>query len=174
MPRRSAWEQLLPTQLPFCDVLVTHEPPKGTLDLTYHGFNAGSSILKSLVDNAKEKPRLWLSGHIHESRGVVHKSFGLRHEEEYDESIHQRTIVVNAANANSGKANRLVEGAVIIDVERNRQDETETAASTIQLRQTENDDVNPDGLAGIENMTQYVARPGVRRRKGVPRRQLLK
>ena len=36
-------------------------------------------------------------------------------EEKDDES--KLTIVINASNANSGKANRLVSGAVIIDVE---------------------------------------------------------
>lgn len=52
--------------LPLCDVLVSHEPPKGVLDLTYHGFSAGSSYLRDAVTIAKTKPRLWLCGHIHE------------------------------------------------------------------------------------------------------------
>ena len=84
------------------------------------------------------------------------------------------TIVINAANANSGKANRLVSGAVVIDVERSHVDELQTARSTIQLRQTEEDEIDAENMAGMENMTEYVVRPGVRRRKGIPRRQLLK
>lgn len=79
------------------------------------------------------------------------------------------TIVINASNANSGKANRLVSGAVLIDVERHNVDETQTAESTMQLRDTsEEDGDNPIRLAGLENMELYETRPGVRRRKGVP------
>lgn len=174
MSLRSIRKQLSPAEspLPFCDVLVTHEPPKGILDLTYHGFTAGSSFLRNLVDNAKDKPRLWLCGHIHEGRGILTKTFSAKAEVEHDDSM--STIVINAANANSGKANRLVSGAVVIDVERSHVDELQTARSTIQLRQTEEDEVDAENMAGMENMTEYVVRPGVRRRKGIPRRQLLK
>jgi Icc-related predicted phosphoesterase len=59
--------------LPFCDVLVSHEPPKGVLDHTYHGFSAGSSYLRDAVTIAKTKPRLWLCGHIHE--GEIYSVF---------------------------------------------------------------------------------------------------
>ena len=174
MSLRSIRKQLSPSEsgLPFCDVLVTHEPPKGVLDLTYHGFTAGSTFLRNLVDAAVEKPRLWLCGHIHEGRGILSKRFTSISGQDADES--DLTIVVNAANANSGKANRLVAGAVVIDVERNHLDETQTAASTIQLRQTQNDEEDDVNMAGMQNMTQYVTRPGVRRRKGIPRRQLIK
>ena len=174
MSLRSMRKQLLPaeSQLQPCDVLVTHEPPKGVLDLTYHGFTAGSSFLRNLVDNARVKPRLWLCGHIHEGRGILTKKFNTNIEDGHDDT--GSTIVVNAANANSGKANRLVSGAVVIDVERTHVDESQTAKNTIQLRQTEDEVISQEDLAGIDNMTQYVTRPGVRRRKGIPRRQLLK
>jgi Icc-related predicted phosphoesterase len=175
MSLRSIRNQLSHSEspLPFCDVLVTHEPPKGVLDLTYHGFTAGSQFLRNLADNAKHKPRLWLCGHIHEGRGILTKTFSSNADEESDES--KSTIVINAANANSGKANRLVSGAVLIDIERSHIDESQTAQNTIQLRQTEeNDEVAPENMAGLENMTEYVTRPGVRRRKGIPRRQLIK
>lgn len=95
-------------------------------------------------------------------------------EEKDDES--KLTIVINASNANSGKANRLVSGAVIIDVERNHVDGTQTAESTFELRDKSDEDI-PSRLAGFENMELYETRPGVRRRKGVPhsvRRQQLK
>ena len=96
-------------------------------------------------------------------------------EEKDDDS--KLTIVINASNENSGKANRLVSGAVIIDVERNHVDATQTAESTFQLRDKSNEDGdNPNRLAGLENMELYETRPGVRRRKGVPqsvRRQRL-
>eukprot|EP00804_Cyclotella_cryptica_P028322 CCRYP_013190-RA/>CCRYP_013190-RA protein AED:0.03 eAED:0.03 QI:179/1/1/1/0.75/0.6/5/1611/876 len=157
---------------PFCDVLVSHEPPKGVLDLTYHGFSAGSSYLRDVVTTAKTKPRLWLCGHIHEGRGILTKCFA---EEKDDQS--KSTIVVNASNANSGKANRLVSGAVIVDIERNHVNEMQTAERTIQLRDVSNEDgYITDGLAGLENMELFETRPGVRRRKGVPhsvRRQRL-
>ena len=78
------------------------------------------------------------------------------------------TMVINASNANSGKANRLVSGAIIIDVERYHMDEKQTAHSTIQLRDvSEEDGDTPNSLAGLENMELYETRPGVRRRKGV-------
>ena len=60
----------MPSLPPDCDILVSHEPPKGCLDLTYHGFSAGSMYLRELVEHTEHKPRLWLCGHIHESRKV--------------------------------------------------------------------------------------------------------
>ncbi len=48
-------------------VLVTHVPPHNTVDKIFIGNHGGSKELRSLVD--KYKPRLVLSGHIHESPG---------------------------------------------------------------------------------------------------------
>ena len=51
------------------DVLLTHFPAKGYNDLAHNGNHAG---LKGLEQAVKElKPRLVVSGHIHESPGVV-------------------------------------------------------------------------------------------------------
>lgn len=49
-------------------VLVTHVPPKGLQDKVYFGLNGGSKELRQIVE--KFKPKLVLSGHIHEDPGV--------------------------------------------------------------------------------------------------------
>jgi Icc-related predicted phosphoesterase len=48
-------------------VLVTHVPPFGTMDKVFLGLSGGNKELKILVD--KFKPRLVVSGHIHEDPG---------------------------------------------------------------------------------------------------------
>lgn len=48
-------------------ILVTHVPPFNTLDKIFIGIHGGSKELRELVD--KFKPRLVLSGHIHENPG---------------------------------------------------------------------------------------------------------
>ena len=165
--------------LPACDILVSHEPPKGILDLTYHGFSAGSAYLRELVEHAEHKPRLWLCGHIHESRGVISKHF--HPERGHVDDIDASTMVINASNANSGKANRLVSGAVLVEIERRPSDTwgAESAESTLRSRRIDHDDFfldsadRSDGLARLgDELELYTTRPGVRRRKGVPRRQM--
>ena len=170
----------MPT-LPECDILVSHEPPKGVLDMTYHGFSAGSSYLRELVEHAEHKPRLWLCGHIHESRGVLEKHFYSVNRKNggsnnvFDTAI---TMVINASNANSGKANRLVSGAVVVEIERRPSNtwREETAENTLRSsRRVEYEerafdpiDNNSDGLARLgDTLELYTTRPGVRRRKGV-------
>jgi len=67
-------------------VLVTHVPPFNTQDKIFMGKHGGSKELKNIVD--KFKPRLVLSGHIHEDPGyskindtiVVNCSMGKRGE----------------------------------------------------------------------------------------------
>jgi len=49
------------------DVLITHGPPHGILDLVLRGENVGCPILREAV--RKKKPRYHLFGHIHEGRG---------------------------------------------------------------------------------------------------------
>jgi len=159
--------------LPECDILVSHEPPKGTLDLTYHGFSAGSMYLRELVDHAEYKPRLWLCGHIHESRGMMVKHFCTTQYEEDEEKEDSPTMVINASNANSGRANRLVSGAVVVEIERITSNTGETAEGTLQSRKRDNSDeflVNGSGdISGLgDEFELYQLRPGVRRRKGVP------
>ena len=52
-------------------ILVLHCPPFGVLDVPYSGKHVGSVSIKKLVEEFK--PRVVLSGHIHEDRGIVEK-----------------------------------------------------------------------------------------------------
>jgi uncharacterized protein len=52
-------------------VLVVHCPPLGTLDLTSVNRHAGSVAIAKLI--LEFHPRVVLSGHIHESRGIIEK-----------------------------------------------------------------------------------------------------
>lgn len=183
--RRRSSPTYVKSSLPECDVLVSHEPPKGVLDLTYHGFSAGSAYLRDLVERAEDKPRLWLCGHIHESRGVISRHFrpgGIQmNPDDKEDDREASTMVINASNANSGRANRLVTGAVIVEVERRPANAggDETAEGTLRSRRVDDtdngllDSANGSGgddlaLPGLgEDLEIYVTRPGVRRRKGI-------
>ncbi len=48
------------------NILLTHCPPKGVLDKTYHGENAGSEAIRNVID----KFDLVFCGHIHEAYGI--------------------------------------------------------------------------------------------------------
>jgi Icc-related predicted phosphoesterase len=50
-------------------VLVTHVPPRGHVDGTSGGLHAGSTAVARIVE--KYSPRVSLSGHIHEARGMI-------------------------------------------------------------------------------------------------------
>lgn len=52
-------------------ILVVHCPPLGTLDLTSVNRHAGSTAIAKLVEEFR--PRVVLSGHIHEARGIVER-----------------------------------------------------------------------------------------------------
>ncbi len=52
-------------------VLVVHCPPLGTLDMTSVRKHAGSVAIAKLVE--EYRPKVVLSGHIHEARGIVEK-----------------------------------------------------------------------------------------------------
>ena len=65
---REKWD-LIPEGL---DILITHGPPYGILDLTVNGDNAGCPELLDVVQ--QRKPRLHLFGHIHEGYGIKEKS----------------------------------------------------------------------------------------------------
>lgn len=54
---------------PDVDIIVTHGPAKGKLDLC-PGGNVGSQSLKFWIDSVPWKLKLHVTGHIHESRGV--------------------------------------------------------------------------------------------------------
>jgi hypothetical protein len=91
-----------------CDILATHVPPFKTLDRSYSGKSVGSPFLTKMVRSmGQHAPRLWLCGHIHEGRGVAKRQFGKGGE----------TTVINAANANRGRATHLEHGAVVVQLE---------------------------------------------------------
>ncbi|KAI9345195.1 Metallo-dependent phosphatase-like protein [Obelidium mucronatum] len=56
------------------DVLVSHGPPLGYLDLVNGNLNAGCPSLTSTV--GRTRPRLVVSGHIHRSSGIIPKGNG--------------------------------------------------------------------------------------------------
>ena len=96
-------------QVPSGDVLATHIPPKAILDRCESGALAGCSYLRSSVEKMPgNPPKLWLCGHIHESRGHKYVRFG--------PSGIPETLVVNAANANPGIACALIHGPVVTDL----------------------------------------------------------
>jgi len=93
----------------FCDVIASHSPPKGILDKCYNGANAGCQSLRSKVERMiAGPPHLWLCGHIHEARGSQKVAFGLSPRE---------TLVINAANADAGRATRIDAGPVVLDID---------------------------------------------------------
>jgi Icc-related predicted phosphoesterase len=56
-----------------------------------------------------EKPAVWFCGHIHEGRSAVWQD---------------KMLVINAANANPGKANKLTNGPVVVELVPKRNDYT--------------------------------------------------
>lgn len=51
-----------------CDVLVTHEPPAGVLDLARAGRHIGTPAVLDLV--TRLRPRVLTCGHVHEAPGI--------------------------------------------------------------------------------------------------------
>lgn len=93
-----------------CDILATHEPPRNILDKCLSGESAGSGGIRKAVEKMKGlPPKLWVCGHIHEGRGALRTTFGTK-------SDTRETLVVNAANANHGRADHLLYGPVVLDV----------------------------------------------------------
>lgn len=54
------------------DVVITHGPPYGILDLTERNLNVGCEDLRKRIRTIQ--PKLHLFGHIHESRGQIAKN----------------------------------------------------------------------------------------------------
>ncbi|MDR7537732.1 MAG: metallophosphoesterase [Armatimonadota bacterium] len=52
-----------------CDLLVTHEPPRGTLDVAFTGQHVGSHTVREIL--ARVRPKAHACGHIHESPGIA-------------------------------------------------------------------------------------------------------
>jgi Icc-related predicted phosphoesterase len=87
---REKWE-LIPGDT---DVLITHGPPFGYLDKTYHERHVGCRDLMATI--TRLKPKLHVFGHIHEAYGIAQN---------------QHTTFVNASicNLDYDPANRPVE-----------------------------------------------------------------
>jgi len=51
-----------------CDVLVTHEPPAGVLDLGHSGRHIGTRTVLELL--TRLRPRVLTCGHVHEAPGI--------------------------------------------------------------------------------------------------------
>jgi predicted phosphohydrolase len=68
--RGRLWEKwaLIPADV---DVLVTHGPPMGILDVTASGEHVGCEELLRELDRVR--PRLHVFGHIHEAYGIVRR-----------------------------------------------------------------------------------------------------
>jgi len=49
------------------DILITHSPPKGLVDLTSGGLSVGSTAIRAAIERIQ--PQLALCGHIHDSWG---------------------------------------------------------------------------------------------------------
>jgi len=97
----------------FSDVLASHSPPFNVLDKCYNGRNAGCATLRGKVEKMiAGPPRLWVCGHIHEGRGSVRTTFGFSARE---------TLVINAANANCGRARGIEHGPVVVDIDENNE-----------------------------------------------------
>lgn len=105
---KRSYSHLLPSK--DIDILATHEPPHNILDKCLSGDRAGSSLIRLAVENMKGlPPKLWVCGHIHEGRGSLRTTFGSKQES-------RETLVINAANANPGRAHHLDYGPIVVDV----------------------------------------------------------
>ena len=85
LPRGAAlaerWEQIPPST----DVLITHGPAHGLLDVTVRGQRVGCEELTRALERVR--PGLHVCGHIHEGYGHVHRD---------------ETLCVNASNCDFG------------------------------------------------------------------------
>lgn len=52
------------------DILITHSPPWGVLDLNNKGHHCGSKTLAHKIGLMENPPKLWVWGHIHEAYGI--------------------------------------------------------------------------------------------------------
>ena len=75
-----------------CDVLVTHEPPLGTLDVASSGRHIGTQAVRDLV--ARLRPKVLTCGHVHESPGIARL---------------EDTLVVNCTMGNDRSSGALIE-----------------------------------------------------------------
>lgn len=89
------WEQVEPV-----DILITHGPPKGILDLSYRTHNeierCGDESLKNRVFNTI-KPKYHLFGHIHDNKDLI--NHGIR--------VIDGITFINASLVKDGKLERI-------------------------------------------------------------------
>ncbi|XP_004345783.2 metallophosphoesterase domain-containing protein 1 [Capsaspora owczarzaki ATCC 30864] len=71
-PIRAKWD-LIPNNV---DILITHGPPVGYGDRTTGGNYAGCADLLEAIQS-RIKPKLHVSGHIHEGAGLTRDEFGI-------------------------------------------------------------------------------------------------
>lgn len=69
------------------NVLISHCPPLGILDLTYSGIHAGCKVVREIMHNFD----IIFCGHIHESPGI------------YVDSKSNNTTILNPGSASSGR-----------------------------------------------------------------------
>ena len=99
----------------YCDLLASHSPPYKILDKCYNGANAGCASLRGKVERMiAGAPKLWVCGHIHEGRGAKSVTLGMSAKE---------TLVLNASNANPGRATSIEYGPVVVDFDQTGNDE---------------------------------------------------
>ena len=96
-----------------CDVLVSHVPPRGVLDLCHGGDRVGSQVLTDAIDSLLVPPRLIVFGHIHESRGVANVRFTSGSLVGARCSSNMETTALNVAMANAGMATQLIRGPTV-------------------------------------------------------------
>jgi predicted phosphodiesterase len=107
-----------------CDVLVSHVPPRNILDRCFSGQNVGHVKLRRGAERMKGgPPALWLCGHIHEGRGSMRHVFAGSKE----------TLVINAANANTGQATCIEHGPVVVDLQRSGEAGGNTKAEIVHM-----------------------------------------
>lgn len=132
-----------------CDILCSHVPPKHILDTCFSGKHAGSATLRKAAEKMKTGPPvLWLCGHIHESRGACRHSFVPDRE----------TLVINAANANSGMAHSIEHAPVVLEISQEKsmdKEEGDHACSIRRIRRRRHGDVNVTILS-MENAFKYA------------------
>lgn len=89
------------------DILLSHEPPRGLLDMVYSGHHVGDTRLLESCESSPIKPKLWCFGHIHESRGIISHRFA---------DTTQSTLIVNASSENSYKTKQVLSGPVLVHI----------------------------------------------------------
>ena len=94
---------------PYADIIVTHGPPKGILDLTHDQKNQLTMVgCKSLTTKIKDiKPKLHLFGHVHNSDKIHHNTGTYKY---------GRTIYSNASSARDGNTTKIVHHGNILQL----------------------------------------------------------